>query len=111
MPILIIKNKVVSLIAPLTVLKALLLEEYLQKASTNSLLPSAVSLLLLLVCSLFSPPVYIQEDFNKVFYGINNPRTDAAGVITSNIIGGNIINSNMAAVNPTDLNLNSVDFF
>ena len=108
------KNEVVSLIAPLIVLKALLLKEYLQKASANSPLPSAVSLLLSLVYSLFSPPAYMQEDFNEVFYSINNPGIDTARAITNNITGGNAtsgntISNNIAAANPTNLDLDSVD--
>ena len=104
------ENEVISLVTPLIALRALPLKKYLWKAFINSLLPSAVSLLLLLVCSLFLPPVYIQEDFNKVFYSINNLKTDTAGAITSNITSSNITSSNTAAANPADLDLDSVDF-
>ena len=107
----IIKNKVISLIASLIVLKVLLLEEYLQKAFINSFLPLAIFLLLLLVYSLFLPPAYIQEDFNKVFYSINNPGINTARVITNNITSSNVISNNTVAINSTNLDLDSINFF
>ena len=107
----IIKNKVVSLLALLIVLKALLLKEYLQKVFINSFLPLAVFLLLLLVYSLFLPPVYIQEDFDEVFCSINNPGIDTAGAITNNITSSNTTSGDVIVTNPTNLDLDSIDFF
>ena len=103
------ENEVVSLMAPLTALRASPPEKHLWKAFTNSPLPLAISLLLLLACSLFSPPAYMQEDFDKVSYSIDNPGTDTAGAITGDITGGNTTGSNVAVTDPADLDLDSVD--
>ena len=103
------ENEVASLVAPLIVLRVSPPEEYLQKASINSPLLSAASLLLSLACSLFSPPAYIQEDFDKVSYSIDNPEIDTTGVITGDTTGGDTTSSNVAAANPANLDLDSVD--
>ena len=47
----------------------------------------------------------MQQDFNKVFCSINNLRIDAAGVITGDVTGGNMVATGLA-----DLDLDSVDF-
>ena len=95
------KNKYASLVAPLIVLRILLLEKYLQKPSINSPLLKAGTLLLLLAPSFFLPPLDLQQDFNAVLGGINNLRIDAARATT--------IGDNTVATNPADLDLDSVD--
>ena len=53
----------------------------------------------------------MQQDFNKVFYNINNLRINAAGTITSNITSGNAISGNITVTNPINLDLDSIDSF
>ena len=95
------KNKHTSLVAPLIVLSTSLLEEYLRKPFINSPLPKAIMLLLLSARSIFSPPLDIQWDFNKVLSGINNLIIDTTRVIT--------IGNNAAAINLANSNIDSVD--
>ena len=55
------------------------------------------------------PPAYIQEDFNEVFYSINNLEIDAAKAITSDVTSGNITNNNTVVTDPTNLDLDSIN--
>lgn len=102
------EDEYASLLAPLIAWRASPPEEHLRKASANSPSPEAGSSSLSpapsLAPSLFSPPAYIQQDFDEASRSIDNPGTDAAGAITGDAAAGDA-----AAADPADSDSDSAD--